>query len=465
MVIMMNKKCTIFYSWQSDMKVSRNFISDCLDKLRKKIKNIILCDIDRDTQGLAGAPDIGDSIYEKIDSADIFIADVTIINGDYAGRKTPNPNVMIELGYAIKSLGWDRIILLYDKDFGEIEEFPFDINHRRITSFTLESCEEKAKMRDYVLSCITATIQILEQEHRLYGGSAETVKAQSALGQLIRTGLDRIWAAYVEHKRVDEFDLYDKIPPISEAQLALVEKAHDLLTDEQYHLANMILFHMKMSRLGNDEMAGWEFADQLIPECFESLCIEFADNICRLPIERILRKPVIDLLNALSFDNHIDYEEKRLCDEKIVFSTASNELYVCDTEGKTLCKGRMEKGCFTGYKSTYDYKGEYVAGKRHGRGIEYCLSIYDVDSHFLVREGLWENDQFIEGRINGVLAEIVNGIVEFVKGAEGGIITKQDWEFRVCLQSEEQDYQYVDVNLKDGNYTIIEGSMRGVPKG
>ena len=56
MVIMMNKKCTIFYSWQSDIKVSRNFISDCLDKLRKKIKDIILCDIDRDTQGLAGAP-------------------------------------------------------------------------------------------------------------------------------------------------------------------------------------------------------------------------------------------------------------------------------------------------------------------------------------------------------------------------------------------------------------------------
>lgn len=69
------------------------------------MKDIVLCDIDRDTQGLAGAPDIGDSIYDKIDSADIFIADVTIINQDYAGRKTPNPNVLIELGYAIKALG------------------------------------------------------------------------------------------------------------------------------------------------------------------------------------------------------------------------------------------------------------------------------------------------------------------------------------------------------------------------
>lgn len=43
MVITMSKKCTIFYSWQSDIKVSRNFISDCLDKLRKKIKDIKLC--------------------------------------------------------------------------------------------------------------------------------------------------------------------------------------------------------------------------------------------------------------------------------------------------------------------------------------------------------------------------------------------------------------------------------------
>ena len=39
------------------------------------------------------------------------MADVTIINHDYTGRKTPNPNVMLELGYAIKALGWQRILL------------------------------------------------------------------------------------------------------------------------------------------------------------------------------------------------------------------------------------------------------------------------------------------------------------------------------------------------------------------
>ena len=35
--------------------MSRNFISDCLDKLRKKMKDIMLCDIDRDIQGVTGA--------------------------------------------------------------------------------------------------------------------------------------------------------------------------------------------------------------------------------------------------------------------------------------------------------------------------------------------------------------------------------------------------------------------------
>ena len=40
-----------------------------------------------------------------------------------------------------------------------------------------------------------------------------------------------------------------------------------------------------------------------------------------------------------------------------------------------------------------------------------------------------------------------------------------EWEFGICLQSEEQKYELVDVELKDDNYIIVEGSMRGMPKG
>lgn len=455
---MINHKCTIFYSWQSDIKVSRNLISDCLNKLQKNINGMMFCEIDRDTQGLAGAPDIGDSIYEKIDSADIFIADVTIINGDYEARKTPNPNVMIELGYAIKSLGWDRIILIYDKDFGDMEELPFDINHRRITSFTLTGGEEKAQVRNHIVSCITATIQILEKEYRLYGGSKEIIKAQLTLRQLIRSGLDCIWNAYVKYKSDNEFDLYDKIPPINETQLGLVEKAYDLLTEEQYQLANKILFYMRMTRFGNDEMYGWEFANELVLECFESLCVEFADHMFILPIECILKKSVIDLFNALSFEHHIDYVEKRLCGENVVLSTALDELYICDIEGKTLCKGRIENEAFTGFKLTNEYEGEYYNGKRNGRGKEYCLSDLDKDSHYLIRDGIWKDDYFMEGTINGVLVEVVDGITRLIKRADGTIISKKDFLFEANLSSDECDYRYVNVYLKDGKYTL-EGSI------
>lgn len=91
------------------------------------------------------------------DCSDIFVADVTIINGDYLGRKTPNPNVLIELGYAIKSLDWNRIILLYNEDYGSIEEIPFDINHQRMTKYSLMG-ETKADIKKRVINNFAATI-------------------------------------------------------------------------------------------------------------------------------------------------------------------------------------------------------------------------------------------------------------------------------------------------------------------
>ena len=68
--------------------------------------------LDRDTPGVPGAPAITDTIFSKIAVADVFIADVTITNPDTLLRKTANPNVLVELGFAISTLGWDRILLV-----------------------------------------------------------------------------------------------------------------------------------------------------------------------------------------------------------------------------------------------------------------------------------------------------------------------------------------------------------------
>jgi hypothetical protein len=42
----------------------------------------------------------------------VFVADVTPINAGSDHRLCPNPNVLIELGYAVKALGWSRIVMV-----------------------------------------------------------------------------------------------------------------------------------------------------------------------------------------------------------------------------------------------------------------------------------------------------------------------------------------------------------------
>ena len=121
-------ECLLFLSWQSDRKDCRNFVSSVLEKIPQKVADLVTITIDRDTVNVPGSPDIGDTIFEKIERCDLFIADISLINERDCGfRLTPNPNVLIELGYAMKTLGWERILLLQCEDYGDIEQLPFDI--------------------------------------------------------------------------------------------------------------------------------------------------------------------------------------------------------------------------------------------------------------------------------------------------------------------------------------------------
>lgn len=127
---------TVFYSWQSDLPTATNrgFIEDALDRAVKRIHIDQTIEvepvIDRDTAGVPGAPDIASVILAKIDRAQVFVADVSIIHQG-TGRLGPNPNVLIELGYALKSLGWSRVIVVMNAAFGAVEALPFDIRTKR----------------------------------------------------------------------------------------------------------------------------------------------------------------------------------------------------------------------------------------------------------------------------------------------------------------------------------------------
>ncbi|MBB5645908.1 hypothetical protein [Pedobacter cryoconitis] len=138
---------TLFYSWQSDLDPDQHhyLIRDALKSAIKIINKEIDFELslDKDTQKTSGSPDIVDTILKKIRMADIFVADVTIINPGYAGRKTPNPNVLIELGYAIKALGWERIICVVNTDQCRPEDLPFDIRNNRTSTYSVNKAGVK----------------------------------------------------------------------------------------------------------------------------------------------------------------------------------------------------------------------------------------------------------------------------------------------------------------------------------
>jgi len=141
---------TIFYSWQSDLpnSTNRGFLSDVLSKVIKGIHksdeyNLDL-NLDRDTSGMTGSPEIANAIFDKIQNSEIFVCDISIINnGSSESRKVPNPNVMMELGYAAAVVGWDNIICLFNESFGHIKDMPFDIQQRRVIPYRLENEDSK----------------------------------------------------------------------------------------------------------------------------------------------------------------------------------------------------------------------------------------------------------------------------------------------------------------------------------
>lgn len=145
----------VFFSWQSDLSNSktRGFIRECIDEANDYAGEAEAIDAERDeaTLGLTGSPNIVDAIFSKIEDCDYFVADVSLCylyNGDKPDKKekrSPNPNVMLELGYASKVLGWDRIRCLCNNEYGK--DYPFDISHNRIIDYSTTKNRDAEKAR------------------------------------------------------------------------------------------------------------------------------------------------------------------------------------------------------------------------------------------------------------------------------------------------------------------------------
>ena len=133
----------IFYSWQSDLpsNKTRSFIKSCIDEAIDLAQDSETIEAVRDeaTLGVTGSPDIVATLFSKIDECDYFVADVSLCftEDGKKQKRSPNPNVMLELGYAAKILTWNRVLCVANTDFGD--DFPFDFNHNRRIGYSLIS--------------------------------------------------------------------------------------------------------------------------------------------------------------------------------------------------------------------------------------------------------------------------------------------------------------------------------------
>ena len=176
-----DSQITIFYSWQSDLPESetRNIIQDSIKDAVCLLKDTIDIESDRDTKGEFGSLDIVQTIFSKIDSCDIFIADVSAVcqyetvdkDGNKKIKHMPNPNVMIELGYATNVVGWDNVICVLNTDYGVPENMPFDIASQRLTTFSLKDGKSKREVKKYINRVIQDTVEnTLENRKRVKEG-------------------------------------------------------------------------------------------------------------------------------------------------------------------------------------------------------------------------------------------------------------------------------------------------------
>jgi hypothetical protein len=150
---------SVFFSWQVDTptRSGRNFVERALERAIARIgKDATVEDavrdelqIDRDTKGVPGSPPITDTIFRKIDQAAVFVPDLTFVGKRIDGRPTPNPNVLIEYGWALRSLTHVRIVPVMNVAFGKptSESMPFDLRHLRhpITFDCLEDADDETR--------------------------------------------------------------------------------------------------------------------------------------------------------------------------------------------------------------------------------------------------------------------------------------------------------------------------------
>jgi len=150
--------------------MNRYFISDALDKAVELLKIRLKKPISIIPGGGAssqGCQRIDEVIQKNIAESTVFVCDITAINipslWDMASpvssyiadisenpRKCPNPNVMFELGFAVSSLTWNRVLPIINLAVSSIDALPFDLANRVHVTYSRLQPEEGVSKKQAV---------------------------------------------------------------------------------------------------------------------------------------------------------------------------------------------------------------------------------------------------------------------------------------------------------------------------
>jgi hypothetical protein len=144
----------VFYAWQSDtaQRHNRFLIRIALEEAARRISRDVTIRtkvrIDSDTEGVLGQPPITDTILRKIETCDVFAPDFTFVATTEGGKLVPNPNVMLEYGYALRARGYPVMMPVMNTAHGPPEKLPFDMGHlRHPMQYRLEPTAKKTERR------------------------------------------------------------------------------------------------------------------------------------------------------------------------------------------------------------------------------------------------------------------------------------------------------------------------------
>ncbi|PZU12183.1 MAG: hypothetical protein DI606_10135 [Sphingobium sp.] len=262
----------VFWSWQSDRaaKYNREVIEDALGRALAALSNELELDpsegpqLDHDTKDAKGMAAIADTIFEKIRTSALFVGDITTAGKSDGGRELPNPNVLIELGWAWAHLSHENIILVANKYYGpkKAENLPFDIRHRRaVIFFTLAKTADADAIEAATLELAKAFQEAIRTS--LGEWLASIASAPGPAGMPSREGDPSIW---FEKDAVLQHQPYHGGGGIERVQLAESRRLYARIVPEKFKSGipkalRVHSFQGHHGQSGLDPMGPWTSAD------------------------------------------------------------------------------------------------------------------------------------------------------------------------------------------------------------